>query len=99
MANTLSYSAFSERVNEVFKIIDGAATVELELMECNQLTAHPAGDTPQRESFSLVFRGPMNLALPQRTFSLQNVAMGPMEIFLVPIGPDGKGLQYEAVFN
>ena len=99
MASTLNFSAFSERVNEVFTITDGAVTVELELVECNQLTAHPAGNTPQRESFSLVFRGPMNLALPQRTFSLQNAAMGTMDIFLVPIGPDGKGLQYEAVFN
>jgi hypothetical protein len=37
--------------------------------------------------------------LPQAIYQLEHDRMGTMDIFLVPIGPDGQGMGYEAVFN
>lgn len=49
--------------------------------------------------FSLVFRGPLQPVLSQRIYRLEHAALGPLEIFLVPIGPDAQGMRYEAVFG
>ena len=46
-----------------------------------------------------MFRGGGDVALPQRTYRMEHAEIGTFEIFLVPIGPDEKGLRYEAVFN
>jgi len=38
--------------------------------------------------------------LPQATYTLEHTELGELDIFLVPVGPDGGGRQqYEAVFN
>jgi hypothetical protein len=55
-------------------------------------------DTPKVENFSLFFRGPEDRFLPQATYRLQHEKLGTMDMFLVPIGPDGTGMKYEAVF-
>ncbi|MGC3988450.1 MAG: hypothetical protein QM796_01950 [Chthoniobacteraceae bacterium] len=52
-----------------------------------------------RAPFSLTFRGPSGLYLPQGIYRLEHEAMGALEIFLVPIAPDAQGSHFEAVFN
>jgi hypothetical protein len=47
----------------------------------------------------LLFRGPRTPVLPQRIYRLEHAVMGPLEIFLVPIGPDAEGMRYQAVFT
>jgi hypothetical protein len=37
--------------------------------------------------------------LPQQIRRVEHPSLGSMEIFLVPIGPDASGMQYEAVFG
>ena len=63
----------------------------LELVEVNE-----ANYSPRLENFSLLFRGPIAPVLPQRIYRLDHDTLGSMEIFLVPLGPDGQGMQYEA---
>jgi hypothetical protein len=46
-----------------------------------------------------VFRGPAEVVLPQKIYPLEHEALGKLEIFLVPIGPDEAGMCYEAVFS
>lgn len=56
--------------------------------------------TRQRElSFSLIFRGPLEPALRQRTHRLKHPALGELELFLVPIGKDEGSRFYEVIFN
>jgi ribosomal protein S18 acetylase RimI-like enzyme len=57
-------------------------------------------------SFTLTFHGPMDALLLQGAFPLKLKAEEPhgevpaeWPIFLVPIGPEGEVMQYEAVFN
>jgi hypothetical protein len=58
-----------------------------------------AGAGLSRSPFSLVFRGGPSPPLPQRIYRVEHEALGALDIFLVPIGPDEVGQRYEAVFT
>lgn len=67
-----------------------------------QLTAiEPAGtgSFPGRAPFSLFFHGPRVPLLAQKIYALEHPALGRLEIFLVPIGLEGEGVRYQAVFS
>jgi hypothetical protein len=53
----------------------------------------------KEESFSLIFRGPLDERLRQRTYQMTHHALGKLELFLVPVGKDDGARYYEAVFN
>lgn len=72
------------------------AATELALVEAQALTAHPGA---LRAPFSLVFEGPAEPLLPQATYGLAHPALGPLDIFLVPVARGPAGIRYEAVFN
>ena len=52
-----------------------------------------------RQPFSLLFRGPTEHRLEQATYPLEHPQLGTVEIFMVPVGVSGSGLEYEAVFG
>jgi hypothetical protein len=58
----------------------------------------PQAGAPRAEPFTLEFVGP-EPALGQRIYELDHPELGPLEIFLVPIGVEEEGVRYEAVFN
>jgi hypothetical protein len=70
-----------------------AEPIPLELAAVTAFGGRPRG------AFSLVFRGPAGLYLPQRIYHLEHDALGPLDIFLVPIQPTPDGSFFEAVFN
>jgi hypothetical protein len=47
--------------------------------------------------FSLLFHGPSEPWSPQGTFRVEHADLGSEELFLVPLGPDERGMRYEAV--
>jgi uncharacterized protein DUF6916 len=98
MLENLTPADFTQRLGTKFRLrLAEAQAIELEL---TQVTPFDYGEIgPRREPFSLVFRGPRKLLLPQRTFHLEHDEMPALDLFLVPIGPDAQGLCYEAVFN
>ena len=76
---------------------EGAAEpLPLELVE---VTPGGRGVRPGHRAFSLVFRGPRGLYLPQRIYRLEHDALGTLDLFLVSIAPDDQGSCYEAVFT
>jgi hypothetical protein len=90
-------------IGDTFTIhLDGAQPLAVELAEVNDLrertsdARQPAG---QRTPFSIVFRSASNVALPQRIYHLDHAALGGLELFLVTIGPDARGMRYEAIFT
>ena len=92
-------SVFEPQVMTSFDAdLGNGQTYPLTLCEATALTPF---DYPgkQRDPFSLKFRGPGPGYLTQGLYSLRNDALGTQEIFLVPIGPDGDGFFYQAVFN
>jgi hypothetical protein len=97
MLQDLTHSSFEEHLNTPFRIHYGSpAPLEAVLFE---VRLHEAHNGPRKQPFSLYFRGPRQVVLPQAIYRVEHEMMGPMEIFLVPIGPDAQGMRYEAVFN
>ena len=74
--------------------------LDVELVEVTEMGSAPPGgeNDPRRRPFSIVFRGPMDAPIPQNIYEIEHEKMGILSIFIVPIGPDGDGLRYEAVF-
>ena len=98
MPEDLKIGDFFERVGEGFRVPFAGGAIEITLLEVTNLArADHAG--PRRAPFSLIFRGPLRPVLVQHTWPLEHPALGRLEIFLVPLGPDGSGMRYEAVFN
>ena len=57
-------------------------------------------NTLRDETFSIVFKGPLDPQLLQGMVNLQHEKLGVIEgLFIVPIKQDQEGVYYEAVFN
>jgi hypothetical protein len=61
----------------------------------------PADDVTARGNpFTLLFRGPGNLRLPQHIYRMTEPSFPqPLDIFIVPVSVDAAGHVYQAVFN
>ena len=95
MEAVLSHEVFTQHINTKFQIkIDEQRTIELELTEVSDLKLYP-----RQEQFAVTFRGPLDMFLGQGLQSFTHEQMGEFELFLVPIGKDERGYNYEAVFN
>jgi len=101
MADLPDHDTFARHVGETFVLrTPEGASVEVELMEAQALAAQPAADTSIRKSpFSLLFRTNGPADLPQHTYRVEHDALGELDLFLVPIGPDDVGMRLEAIFN
>jgi hypothetical protein len=55
--------------------------------------------TERQEVFSLFFHGPADRFMPQGIYKLNHPTLGELDLFLVPVGQDNQGFQYEAAFN
>lgn len=90
----LEQSTFEGRIGQTFtaQLEDGSA-VALEL------AAVTGRDTPGARAFALELRGPLDRFLPQRTYVFTHVDLGELPIFVVPVGRDGDGFRYEAIFS
>jgi len=92
----LRHGTFAPLVGDAFRAkVDDDTSVELELIEASQAK----GDNRPDHAFSVVFRGPPDHLLPQRTYELEHASLGSLPIFLVPIGQQETGFLYEAVFT
>jgi hypothetical protein len=97
--DALEHADFAAHLGTTFRLrlADGAA-LALVLQEAS-LHPHLPPPRGRHRGFSLVFRSSAPGHLPQGIYRLDHEAMGAMELFLVPIGPRGGGMCYEAVFN
>ncbi len=78
--------------------------VEVSALRAVALNAAPNAaldSAPHEQSaFSLLFKGPAQPVLPQSTYRLKHDAQDrPLDVFLVPVSADAKGVHYEAVFS
>jgi hypothetical protein len=89
---------FSPHLNEGFLVRLDAAELRLELVEARDFGSGERLEGRGR-GFWLVFRGPRGSVMPQRTYRLEHPALGGLDVFLVPIGLDTRGMYYQAVFN
>src|SRR5262245_17580813 len=86
----LTFTKFSALLNAPFRVhLDQSNVVQFRLVAA----------TGQPESFSVVFTGPADRLLPQKIYPFEHDQLGRFDLFIVPIGKDAQGIQYEAVFN
>lgn len=105
MLERLTIEEFSKHINHKFHIQfesgdggDDTGMLEVELVEVSPLGENQK-DEDQRQSFSVIFRGPGEPVLPQRIYSLEHKGLGQLDLFLVPLGPENDDMLYEAVFT
>lgn len=103
MLEDLTVESFAPLKDGRFRLTHGSGEgFEVELIEVSPLGKEPAagsGPGTSRRPFSLVFRGPKEPLLPQGIYPVACGELGTLELFLVPIGYDEKGLRYQAVFT
>jgi hypothetical protein len=93
-------AAFALHVGETFVLRVGERqSLDVDLVEARSRRPSGSSATATDRPFSLVFlsRGPA--PLPQRIYRLEHPTLGAMELFLVPLGPQGGRMRFEAVFN
>ena len=94
----LTLALFEAALQTTFRVqTDAEAAVDLVLIEATGSHMQGAGDGG--ENFSIIFKGPPAPLLPQRIYSLEHDIMGRFDLFIVPVGQDKTGIQYQAVFN
>lgn len=90
---------FAAQLGSQFSVdLGDGESLDLTLTEVTPLGERREGDRII-ESFSLIFEGPPSILLHQRTFTVRHPTLGEHPIFLVPLGPEGGVLRYEAIFN
>ena len=97
MLEKLTHDVFAEHIGDAFHLeIGHGQSTQVKLASVT-----PLGEmVPERRlPFSLLFAAPANAALSQRIYSLSHSELGSMQVFLVPIQKDSKGLILEAVFT
>ncbi len=98
MIEKLTHEDFAKGLHEQFVIHHDEGTIQAELIDCRKL-ASPGAPASQREPFAVIFRGPREPVLVQRIYRIEGPSLGPLEIFIVPVGPDAEGMRYEAIFS
>lgn len=98
MLAELTHTDFEPHIGTTFALqLNETEDLALELTQVS--VSEHATPKMERRSFSLVFRSRLRGHAPQRIYSLVHPALGTFELFLVPIGPDAIGMQYQAVFG
>ncbi len=95
MSNELNAKIFSQHIGTSFTApVAVSEPLTLDLYDVTENSTSPA-----LEQFSLLFRGPLSPVMQQCTVKLEHDKLGSLDLFLVPIGPDEKGMRYQAVFS
>jgi hypothetical protein len=92
--DALTADAFRPRLNETFRLTGPGPALDLVLAEVTD-----AGQGANRRAFSLIFSAPSQPVKPQAIYRLDHPAMGALEIFLVPLGPEHGVFRYQAIFT
>ncbi len=95
----LVFEDFKDRVGSAFMVLDqGRPVISLTLEEATLLPVRN-GPAAKRPPFSLIFIGDGEQFLGQELYELRHKIMGDITLFLVPVGMDERGIQYQALFN
>ena len=99
MLDKLQKDDFIPHLHEIFQIrLDGTEPIDLELVSVTALSQTPG--PRRRQPFSLHFLGPVSTQyLVQHIYALEHPQMGDLAMFIVPLGPEGGRMRYEAIFT
>ncbi len=96
---SLTHKDFQACLGQTFTLTpENGDALELELIQVKPIGVFDP-EVDARQSFSVLFRGPLEPSLPQRLYRIDNATFGEQILFLVPVGPDERGMLYDATFN
>ncbi len=99
MLESLTIDSFTPHVGTSFWAeFPNGSKVELRLLRAARVMESEAARLP-RHPFSLFFLGPKSHLLRQHIYRLTHPSFEALDIFLVPVGEEGEGYLYEAVFT
>lgn len=99
MTTRPALATFSGLLHQTFLMnVPDGSTQAIELIEVRDLGERVSGDA-RLENYALLFRAPGKGHVPQGTYAIEHEAIGTLDVFLVPIGPDTLGMRYEVIFN
>lgn len=90
---TPTHSTFAKKLNETF------TCSELGDLNLSSVETLPDHEDSNREPFTLIFKSDNKNPAAQGIYELSHPDMGTLGIFLVPVGADDTGVEYEAIFN
>ncbi|MBB6099986.1 hypothetical protein HNR42_003447 [Deinobacterium chartae] len=96
MSDNLTLDHFTPLVGEYFRL---HATPEQQLCLTEARALGRARPESGSEAFALSLIGPAEPWAPQGIWRLEHPKLGVLELFMVPNGPDSRGMRYEIVFN
>lgn len=94
MPDTLTHDRFHALLNEKVQLCLGELELSATIDEISARNRH--GDA-ERDPFSVVFITDSDENHGQQIYTMKHAELGEMELFLVPLGPKGDGMSYEAI--
>ena len=103
MLENFTSDTFAPLTGQVFRAVPASGEpFELVCSACEETRYGPPeqwSGNGRRVPFSLLFHARDGRYVPQQTFMLHHPDLGEFPLFLVPLGPDGDGMRYEAVIS
>ena len=94
---SITHDDFVAHIGETVRISSDGVAIEAALVQVD--TTGIARPGAQRHPFRLLYRGPAEPVLSQRICRVEQPSLGALDLCLVPIGPIGSGMGYEAEFS
>jgi hypothetical protein len=99
MSDLQTEAEFTRNVNTKFRLlVEAPLPIDLTLISVTP-RKNESHEQAGMERFSVIFRGPLEIFLPQQTYRVSHPDMGDFDIFLVALGQEPDGFKYEAVYN
>lgn len=96
MLDTLSAADFQALIGQEIDVDAHGQRVKLEVATAAPI---PSPSPRAQPPFHLILKSRTNWRGSQGTFRLHHPRLGAIDVFTVPIGPDGSGFCYEVTFN
>jgi len=97
---TLTYETALQLVGRTYRVTLDSRSVDLEVTRVVRVADNrPRPKELHRDAFSIFFRGPLDVMLPQRMYDLVGDHGTLPHLFIVPVGRSADGYEYEAVFT
>ncbi len=94
MQDTLTRTRFQALLDQPVQLCLGETQLDAKVTEVNAHNRH--GDS-ERDPFSVIFVTDSGENHGQQIYTLKCDELGELELFLVPLGPKGDGMSYEAI--
>lgn len=97
MLDQLTLEDFQPLLGQTLHLGDGTTRIALELTEARVLKSPSPRAAP---AFALILReNDSNRVFGQGLYRLEHPTLGDIDLFVVPVGADTRGMCYEVTFN